>query len=272
MTESVEVTYPARYVGQITINRPGKSNSIDPATNAAMEQALHAFELDASVRCIIITGAGPRAFCAGADIPVLLPALRAGILSGQDDPQFCGATHRQTTRKPLIAAINGVALGGGLELALACDLRIAAAHARFGLPEINVGVLAAGGGCTRLPRTIPSALAAEMILTGEPIDSQRALQTGLVSNVVEAEALLPTAIALASRIATRAPQALRACVELLRRPRFSELDDALRHERAVFTQVLLSSDAEEGIQAFIEKRQPAYSNPDVQRNAEHVEQ
>lgn len=259
MTPSVKVSTPSPGVGLVTINRPEKFNSIDPAANEAMAQALSGLDQDAAIRCIVITGAGTKAFCAGADISTLLPSLRSNILSGEDDPQFCGVTHRHSTGKPLLAAINGVALGGGLELALACDLRIAASHAQFGLPEINVGVLAGGGGCTRLPRTVPSALAAEMILTGRSINAQRALQAGLVSDVVAPEALMPKALELAAHIASRAPRSLRACTELLRRPRFSELADALRHERQAFVQVLLSPDAEEGIQAFTEKRQPVYS-------------
>ncbi|WBY03576.1 enoyl-CoA hydratase-related protein [Ramlibacter tataouinensis] len=252
------MTRPVPGVALVTIDRPHKSNAIDPATDRAMGEALAALEQDDDVRCIVLTGAGDKAFCAGADIPELLPHLRRNIAEGRDDPQFCGATHRHETSKPLVAAINGAALGGGLELALACDLRLASSNASFGLPEITVGVLAGGGGCTRLPRTVPAALAAEMILTGQAIDAQRALQAGLVSEVIAFEALLPRALALAQQIATRAPLALRACTELLRRPRFVELQDALAAERAAFARVLLSEDAHEGIRAFAQKRAPVY--------------
>ena len=144
MNATVQISHPRPGVALITIARPERMNAIDPATDRAMGEALGALEREAAVRCIVITGAGDKAFCTGADIPELLPHMKANIAAGRDDPQFCGATHRNATSKPLLAAINGLALGGGLELALACDLRIAADHARFGLPEIRLGVLAGG--------------------------------------------------------------------------------------------------------------------------------
>ena len=259
MTSPVDLSRPVKGVAVLTINRPDKMNSIDPGTHQAMEEMFGRLESDPSVRCIVLTGAGDRAFCAGADIAQMLPKMRNDILAGAHSPRFCGITHQPVTRKPLVAAINGLAMGGGLELALACDLRVASEHARFALPEINVGILAGGGGCTRLPRTVPAALAAEMILTGEAIDAQRALQVGLVSAILPPQALLPHAIELAEKISSRSPGALRACVELLRRPRHEELQDALRHERLAFTSVMLSPDASEGIQAFIEKRPAVYA-------------
>ncbi len=213
---------------------------------------------DDGVRCIVLTGAGDRAFCVGADIPTLLPWIRANVEAGRDDPQLGGMTHRNTTAKPLLAAVNGLALGGGLELALACDLRIASSNARFGLPEIRLGLLAGAGGCTRLPRAIPAALAAEMILTGEPIGAERALQAGLVSRVVTPGQLLDEALGLAESVAARAPGAVRACTALLRRARFRELADALAQERNAFAQLLLSGDGQEGVRAFGEKRDPVW--------------
>jgi len=258
MNATVEITQPRPGVALLTIARPERLNAIDPATDAAMAAAVAALEADPQVRCIVLTGAGDKAFCAGADIPTLLPHLKANIGAGRDEPQFCGLTHRLATAKPLLAAVNGIAFGGGLELALACDLRIAASHARFALPEIKVGVLAGAGGCTRLPRTLPPALAAEMILTGEPIGADRALQHGLVSRVVEGGRLLDEALALAQTLAARAPKALRACTALLRRPRFDELREALRLERELFAGVLLSADADEGVRAFADRRAPVY--------------
>lgn len=258
MSVSVDVTFPVPGVGLLTIDRPEKFNAIDPQTDRAMADALCALDANTQVRCIVITGAGGKAFCAGADIEELLPFLKRNILAGQDSPQFCGVTHWPSTHKPLLAAVNGVALGGGLELALSCDLRIASSNASFGLPEITVGVLAGGGGCTRLPRTVPAALAAEMILTGHPINAERALQAGLISEIVAPEALLDRALKLAAIIASRAPQSLRACTELLRRPRFYELRDALVDERRAFAKVMATGDADEGIRAFSEKREPVY--------------
>jgi enoyl-CoA hydratase/E-phenylitaconyl-CoA hydratase len=258
MQATVETTHPRPGVALVTLARPHRLNAVDPPTDHAMGVALAALEADPRVRCIVITGAGNKAFCVGADIPTLLPHLRENIAAGRDDPQFCGVTHRNVTTKPLVAAINGAAMGGGLELALACDVRIAATNARFGLPEVRVGILAGAGGCTRLPRTVPAALAAEMILTGEPIDAQRALQAGLVSRLVAPELLLEQALELAQKIAAGAPRSVRACVALLRRPRFEELAGALAEERRAFAQVLATDDAMEGIRAFAEKRAPVY--------------
>ena len=259
MSGTVLVTKPRPGVALVTLNRPDKRNAIDPATDRAMAQALAELEGDDEVRCIVITGAGHQAFCAGADIPTLLPLLKANIEAGCDKPDFCGLTHSHPTAKPLLAAINGAALGGGLEIALACDIRIASDNASFGLPEISVGVLAGGGGCTRLPRSLSPALAAEMILTGQTIDATRALGAGLVSRVVDAAALLPQALMLAETIAAKAPLATRACTALLRRPKLAELADALMDERKAFAALILSADAAEGIGAFAERRQPRYT-------------
>lgn len=257
MKPTVDISHPRPGVALLTLARPERMNALDPATDQAMAAALAAIEADASIHCVVLTGAG-KTFCVGADIPTLLPQIRANIAAGRDDPQLGGLTHTQVTGKPVIAAVNGLALGGGLEIALACDLRIASTNARFGLPEIRLGVLAGAGGCTRLPRMIGQALAAEMILTGEPIGAQRALEAGLVSRVVEPEQLLPVALDLAAQLAARAPQALRACTALLRRARFDEWREALEDERAAFAALLSTADADEGIRAFVEKRQPVF--------------
>lgn len=260
MENPIKLSYPAAGVGVLTISRPDKFNAINPETDAAMARALDALELNDQVRCIVITGEGDRAFCAGADIPHMLPHLKNNVVLGQDDPQFCGITHRPSTAKPVLAAVNGVAFGGGLEIALACDMRIASSTARLGLPEVKVGVLAGGGGCTRLARHMPPALAAQMILTGEPIDAQRALQAGLISEVLEPEKLMVRAIEIASQVAQRAPLSISACTALLRRLQYEEVDAALREERKAFAKVVQSHDAQEGIAAFAERRTPAYQN------------
>ncbi|TFZ08813.1 enoyl-CoA hydratase/isomerase family protein [Ramlibacter humi] len=256
--ESVLITRPRAGVAVLTIQRPQRYNALDPQTNEAMAKAFGELDADETVRCIVLTGAGDRAFCTGADIPTMLPWIRANVVNGADDPQLGGITHRPGTRKPLVAAVNGLALGGGLELALACDLRIASEHARFGLPEIKLGVLAGAGGCTRLPRMLPEALAAEMILTGEPIDAARALQAGLVSRVVAAGQLMEQALDLAETIASRAPLSVLACTRVLRRRKFAELQAPLAEERAEFAKLLLSADADEGIRAFGEGSQPTW--------------
>lgn len=248
--DTVLTSQPRPGVAVLTLNRPERHNALDPATSAAMAQLLAGLDDDEGVRCIVLTGAGERAFCTGADIPSMLPWIRDNVVHGRDDPQLGGLTHRPRTRKPLLAAVNGLALGGGLELALACDLRIASERARFGLPEIKLGVLAGAGGCTRLPRAIPEALAAEMILTGEPIDAAGALQAGLVSRVVPAAELMDTALDLAATVASRAPLSVLACTRLLRRRKFADLQAALADERAEFTGLLLSDDAQQGVRAF----------------------
>ena len=256
--ETVILSRPRPGVALLTLNRPQRYNAIDVELDAAMNTLLAQLEQDDAVRCIAVTGAGTQAFCTGADIPTLLPKLRGDIEAGRDDAHLAGVTHRNVTSKPLLAAVNGLALGGGLELALACDLRIASTNARFGLPEIKLGLLAAAGGVTRLPRSIPPALAAEMILTGEPIPAERALQAGLVSRVVAPDALLAQALDLAETVASRAPGALRACTRLLRRARFEDLRGPLAEERAAFATLLQSPDGREGVAAFAEKRSPVW--------------
>ncbi|WP_186426665.1 enoyl-CoA hydratase/isomerase family protein [Cupriavidus metallidurans] len=258
--EGLLVNNPRPGVALVTINRPERMNAIDPQLNAALEQVLQGLGANADIQCIVITGAGDRAFCAGAHIPTMLPHLAETLSEGTDDPQFAGVTHRAPSGKPLIAAINGVALGGGLELALACDIRIASVTARFGLPEISVGILAGAGGCTRLPRSISPALAAEMILTGTPIDADRAFKCGLISQVLPACELLNAALDLAATIASRAPRAVRACTELLRRQSRRDLAPALAEEREVFASVMATQDAREGIEAFTQKRAPRFQD------------
>lgn len=252
------VDYPRPGVALLTINRPERMNAIDPQLNSALEHEMQELGANLDIRCIVITGVGDRAFCAGAHIPTMLPHLADMLHKGTDDPQFAGVTHRAPSGKPLIAAINGVALGGGLELALACDIRVASETARFGLPEITVGILAGAGGCTRLPRSIPPALAAEMILTGTPIDAERAFKCGLVSRVLPSSELLNTTLDLAETIASRAPRAVRACTELLRRQWRRELTPALAEERETFASVIATQDAKEGIEAFAQKRAPRF--------------
>ena len=260
ITEGLLLSQPEPGIAWVTIDRPATMNALTPTLNKALDELMRTLDADKAVRCIIITGAGDKAFCAGADIPTLLPHMETMIQNGQDDPQFAGVTHRAPCGKPLIAAINGAALGGGLELALACDIRIASITAKFGLPEITIGVLAGAGGCTRLPRMIPPSLAAEMILTGCAIDAGRALQCGLVSQVVTGNDLHTAALDLARMIASRAPQAVRACTELLRRPWRHDIMAALDVERQAFAGLLATKDAKEGINAFRQKRTPRFKD------------
>jgi enoyl-CoA hydratase/carnithine racemase len=245
-------------VALVTINRLDKLNCIDRATDTMMREAWAWAEQEDDVRCIVLTGL-KRSFCTGGDIEQLLPDIRHRSEFNADDGTFCGLTRVYPTRKPIIAAVNGLALGGGLELALACDIRIASDNAMFGLPEVQVGVLAGAGGATRLPRFISPAVAAEMLLTGDPIDAATALRIGLVSRVVGPDALLETALKIADRIASNAPLAIAKTLELIRKSRSLSLAESLDMERASLRTLLVSADAGEGIAAFTAKRTPQFA-------------
>lgn len=255
---TIEYQSGADGVALVRIARPQVLNAIDPATDDALRAIWARVEQDDQVRCVVLTGAGDRAFCAGAEIGTLLPALREQAVTNRDDGAFCGMTRVAPTRKPIVAAINGLAYGGGLEIALACDIRIASETARFGLPEVQLGVLAGGGGVSRLPRFISPAIACEMLLTGEPIDAQTALRVGLVSRVVPGPDLLDVARGIAGRIARNAPRSVERTLWLVRRSRSEHLAEALDLERESFRALVTSSDAREGVAAFVEKRQPNF--------------
>lgn len=246
-------------VGLITINRPDRLNCVDIATDEALRAAWAWAERTREVRCIVLTGAGDRAFCTGADIAEYLPELRRRGAENADDGTFGGLTRNWPTGKPIIAAINGLALGGGLELALACDIRLASAAARFALPEVRWGIIAGGGGVTRLPRLISPSMAAEMLLTGEPVDAEAALRHGLVNAVfADRDSLMQGALERAARIVANAPLAVGRTLELIRRSRSLPLAEGLEMERREFRAVVATEDAAEGMSAFAQKRRPAY--------------
>mgnify|MGYP000061762807 CR=1 FL=1 len=212
------------------------------------------FRDDSRLLCAIITGAGSRAFSTGADIRKMLPFIKEK--RGQMLP---GTIMRGLgVWKPIIAAINGLARGGGLELALACDLKIAAENAAFGQPEIKLGLIPGWGGTQRLPRAIPLAKALEMILTGEPIDAQEAYRLGLVNKVVPLPELLPTAQQWADNLCSLGPLALRAAKEAVIRGLDVDLESGLRLEQQLFEPLLDTEDFEEGTRAFVEKRKPQF--------------
>jgi len=253
------VTEPVRVdregaVALLTIDHP-PANAISRAVIAGLREAVAEIGREGSgVRAAILTGAGERFFAAGADIKEFQSAGAENIADGQTltlEMERCPV--------PLIAAVNGVAFGGGCELAMACDVRIAAATARFGQPEINLGILPGWGGTQRLPRLIGLSRAMPLLLTGDPIDAEAALQFGLVSAVVEPGELLDAARALATRIATKAPLAVaaakRAALQGLDAPAMAE---ALAVERREFTALFTSEDAVEGVAAFLDKRAPEW--------------
>lgn len=245
-------------VAVITINRPQAMNAIDLNTHLAFQEIWPRINQDDDIQVVVLTGAGSKAFCSGADIGTFLPYLRERAVKELDDGDFCGINRGSPTTKPIIAAINGLAYAGGLEIALACDVRIAVEHARFALPEPRWGVIAGAGGVTRLSRVLPAALATQMVLTGEPVSAQRALAEGLVSELTSAENLLPRALEIAHSITKNAPLAVRVSLQVIRRGADCGLDAALELERTAFRRVLLSEDFREGIAAFTEKRVPAY--------------
>jgi len=234
----------------ITMNRPEKLNAINAEQGRAMNEALLRFRDDPELWVAIITGAGDRAFSAGADITGFLDRR-----SGERDDR-AERVRGDNIWKPLIAAIHGYCLGGGLELALTCDIRIAADNSRLGLPEIKVGVIAGGGGVSRLPRFIPRAIASEMILTGKHIDAQEAYRIGLVNEVVPREQLMPTAKQWAETICEAGPLQVRAAKEGLIRGYDLTLAESDQLVRELAASLRGTEDAREGARAFVEKRKP----------------
>ena len=247
-------------VAVITLNRPDRMNTLGGTMKADLARAF--FELaraDDQVRAVLITGSGDRAFCAGADIKE-----RAGeVVCGSEYFVRQKATHDlfrniEEFEKPVIAAINGVALGGGLEIALCCDIRLAASTARFGLPEIKLGVIPAAGGTQRLPRLIGEARAKELILMADLIDANTALGMGLVSRVMPAEELFSTAMEWARRLAQHPPLAVRFAKRAINRGMQTDLDSGLEYERYAASMLVDSEDRVEGMRAFVEKRAPRF--------------
>jgi len=241
-------------VAVLTIDHP-PANAVSRAVIADLRGAVAEFGRQGSeVRAAILTGQGEKFFAAGADITEFPTVGEENIAAGQ-----ALTLEMEQCPVPIIAAVNGIAFGGGCELAMACDVRIAAANARFGQPEINLGIIPGWGGTQRLPRLIGLSRALPLLLTGEPVDATTALQLGLVSTVVEPGELLDVARALAAKIATKAPLAVRAT----KRAVHQGLDaattaEALAVERREFTEVFGSEDAGEGVAAFLAKRAPEW--------------
>jgi len=239
---------------RITINRPEVRNALHPAAHAEMAAALDAFAANDALLVAVLTGTGDRAFCVGSDLKV-----RAEM--GRDDMPatgFGGIAERFDRWKPMIAAVNGDAIGGGLELVLACDIAVAVEGARFGLPEPKVG-LAASGGLHRLARAIPDKRAMELALTGRLFGAGEALDLGLINRVVPREELEPAVRALAAEIAANAPLSIRATKQMMRQGlAHASLRDAFAARYPAYEAMLASEDAVEGPRAFAEKRKPVW--------------
>lgn len=235
----------------LTLNRPDRRNAVNAALAQAMTQALAQFEADDGVQVGVLTGAGDRAFSAGADLNSVADGTAHSL--SVEPGGFAGFVRYPRT-KPMIAAVNGFALAGGCELALACDIVIASTDASFGLPEVTRGIVAAAGGVFRLPRVIPPARAAELMLTGDRMGAAEAHRLGLVTTLVEPAQLLDAALDLAARIAANAPLAIRETLSVFRGSR--EADDARCWALSgqASARVHASEDAVEGARAFTEKR------------------
>ncbi len=248
------------HVGVITLNRPGARNAINAAITVAIADAIESLEADDDIWVLVITGAGDRSFCAGADLkeiaagaPKIDPAAPQRDYGG-----FAGITGRRFI-KPVIAAVNGAALGGGTEICMACDLVVADEHATFGLPEVRRGLFAGAMGLERLPRRVPPAIAMELILTGQAIDAARALQLGLINRVVPRGSCVAAAVQLAEVICEGAPLAIRYSKAVARASFSMGEDSAAADVRDLRRAVFKSNDFREGTRAFAEKRTPEWT-------------
>jgi enoyl-CoA hydratase len=240
-------------IAVVTIDHP-PANAINRAAVLGITEAFDSAEADPSCRGLVLTGGGPKFFAAGADISEFGSQGGDNIAQGQD---LTLAMER--SRLPVVAAVNGIAFGGGCELTLACDVRIASTAARFGQPEIKLGIIPGWGGTQRLPRLIGRSAAIELLLTGDPIDAARALGLGLVSRVVEPDELLSAAIGVARKFAAQAPLALAATKRAIADGLDLPLREGLEAERREFVRLFATEDAREGITAFLEKRPPAWT-------------
>jgi enoyl-CoA hydratase len=241
-------------VATITLNRPDKLNAATPAMAKAIVAAVEACNRSDTIRCVILTGAGPKAFCAGSDIAELDSYATPWDFRNRDD--YCDAIHRLL--KPTIAAVNGHALGGGLETALSCDIRIASTNARFAAPEIKLGWIGGGGMAAMLAHSIGLSNAALMIMTGDAIDAETALRWTLVSEIAKPESLMDRARAIAATIASRAPIAAETAKLNLRAAHAMSLDKAMEYERDLQAICFATEDAREGRAAFRAKRAPVF--------------
>ncbi|PYS98499.1 MAG: crotonase [Acidobacteria bacterium] len=254
--ETITVERRDTGVAVLTINRPEKLNALNKQVHTEGVAALEDLKRDDSVRVLVITGAGEKSFIAGADI---------SEFAGQTPVTQRNLFHEKTFfnsidsfPKPTIAMVNGFCLGGGNELALACDLRVCSGNAKFSQPEINLGIMSGGGGTQRLTRLIGEGRSMEIMLTGDMIDAETALKFGLVNHVYPAAELEAKTMELAEKIATKAPIALQLCKEAVKFASRSNLDEGLRREVDLFAICFSTEDKQEGVSAFLEKRKPNF--------------
>ncbi|MEF2082368.1 enoyl-CoA hydratase-related protein [Pseudomonas aeruginosa] len=264
MSRSAETTFSSDlvtlevlegHIALVTLNRPLARNAINAEMANAMEGIVSRTEADHSVWVVVLTGTGQDVFCAGADLKEVAAGRAASLFTRNGFAGFVDAERR----KPWIAAVNGKALAGGCEIALACDLVIAAENASFGLPEVSRGVLAAAGGLFRLPRALARNIAIEMAITGDSIDAARGVELGLVNRMVPHQRLVEKALTLAARITRNSPIAVRESLHIIRQA--ADLDTASLREltRQCRDRVAISEDYKEGPRAFVEKRPPRWT-------------
>ncbi|MEN8173085.1 MAG: enoyl-CoA hydratase-related protein [Chloroflexota bacterium] len=248
ITESID------RVGLIRLNRPEALNALNSVMLTELMQALEAFDADKNIGAMVITG-NEKVFAAGADIKEMSTASAVEMLKSDFIPAF---DRIRAIKKPVIAAVSGYALGGGSELALSCDMIIASETAKFGQPEINLGVIPGAGGTQRLTKAVGKALAMEMVLNNRTLRAEEALHYGIVNHVVTKDAYLEKALSLASKIAVRAPLAVQLGKEAVDQAFETHLSEGLKDERRAFTLLFASEDQKEGMAAFAEKRKPEW--------------
>ena len=253
--QDILVDRPAAGVVKLTLNRPDVRNALRTQTLAEIAAELAAAAADDATRAVVITG-GLSFFAAGADIREMAPLGPVEILTHERQRHWKAIAG---FAKPLVAAVNGFALGGGCELALCADILVAGTNAQFGQPEINLGLIPGAGGAGRLARTVGKALTMQMVLTGQPIDARTALAAGIAVEVDEPESALARAVEIAALIATRPPLAVRLAKEAVLRAFESPLSEALAAEKQAFALLAASHDRNEGIAAFLDKRPPKFT-------------
>lgn len=254
MPEHIIVERHDGCIATVQLNRPNVLNALNLALMVELVDALEELDRDPDTRCIVLHG-GARAFAAGADITEMAEASPVEML---ERDQFTRWDRIRRVKTPIVAAVSGVALGGGCELAMICDMVVASETARFGQPEINIGVMPGAGGTQRLTRAVGKALAMEMVLTGRMISADEAMQAGLINRVVPVEFYLESAMKLARDVAARPPVAVRLAKESILKAFDTTINDGLEFERKNFYLLFATEDMKEGMGAFVEKRKPEW--------------
>lgn len=244
-----------RNIALLTLNRPEAYNAINDEVAKRMEELVNQTENDSDIRVVILTGAGDKAFCAGADLKMI--AAGRGEELGTEGNGFGGFVYAERT-KPWIAAVNGFALAGGTEFCLACDIIVAAEGSKFGLPEVKRGLIAGAGGLFRLPQMIPIKIANEIIATGNHFDAELAHKYGLINKVVAKEKLMETALQLAKDIAANSPNSVAKSLAFMKAMEGKTEKQLMQRSNELFEEILSSDDAKEGTMAFVEKREPVW--------------